>query len=248
MKHLYFDIFASFSPVMAASSVVDMLKSEDEFKAFSLLFGGYDSDIKEVRRQSMEATLVTFCPFEEKTFKYGELISLCEGLSLSQGVKDKLCLFIKILSEAKAFDVQDAEFKANEILPNLISSAYVFKKTEELDTQKVYVPRVFTRETLPMLEMSECEYIVKKYGIKTECTGIDVPLFSKYGAAFLSVCRPEFSLPPSPLPIKIGYGAGEDDIKEVPNILRTVYGESDEEEKLFMGGAEFEEIFHAVEA
>ncbi len=248
MKYFYFDIFASFSPVMAASSVVDMLKSEDEFKTFSSLFTNSGADIKEVRRQSMEATLVSFSPCGEKTFKYDELISLCNSLSLSQDVKEKLCLFIKILSEAKAFDVHDAEFKANEILPHLISSAYVFSKMEELGAQKVYVPRVFTREAFPMLEMSECGYIVKKYGIKTECTDIDAPLFSEYGAAFLSVCRPEFSLPASLLPIKIGYGAGEDDIKEVPNILRTVYGESDEEEKLFMGGAEFEEIFRGVEA
>ena len=249
MKYLYFDVFASFSPVIAATSVADMLKSGDEFKNFSKTFCDAALNLTQVKRQGMEALYSEFSfEGEDENLSYDDILLLIKDANLKESVKDNLYSFVNVLSQAKSFDIHDAVFAKKEFIPNLISSAYVFEKMYELGIQTLFMPRIYTscatKADYSLLD--ECGYILKKYGIKTQSIETGGNLLNMYGASFVAVCAPVFSVPDVSFALKIGYGAGEI-IENMPNIVRSVYGESEEDSLILSAVEEFEDVFCGVE-
>jgi hypothetical protein len=101
-----------------------------------------------------------------------------------------------------------------------------------LNAEKVYASKIL----IPSADMnlhkisekiSNSTYIFKKHNITPAATQFQAPSFSEEWAAMCAVLDISQKSSNTGNIIKIGYGAGEDDIYEVPNILRAVYGEED---------------------
>ena len=239
MKYLFLDSFAYISPCMLASALYDMTKNKDRLERLCTIFEGASVTAREEKRCGMEAEFLQLDYQVQSTHvKTHDLMNLCEKLDTNEKTKEKLKEYITIDAEAISMDPSDALFESKAAFDSLVFVAYIFETISSLGVGTVYVPEVIVPSaefSSPAMsqKVSNAIYIFKKHGISPVSSHICAPSFSQ-GWAAMCVClgiSPKVSHTGSI--IKIGYGAGEDNIDDVPNILRAVYGEEGEEDMLF---------------
>lgn len=251
MKYLYFDCFAGFTPAMAAGALLDMTSDEETIKKIIRSKKGVHFLRSDVKRCAMEAVMfgidVTDCG---KVLKKDELIADCDGFDISDGAKQQLAEFVAKKAEARAINPDDAQFSYDDELPSLVAAAYVFEKIAHLKAEKVTVSSVlysdatnFSGTQFSPVTRSETMYICKKHSIPLTPSPITSELICEGGAALLGVLGAAFAASPAGNIIKIGYGAGKEDFADIPNLVRTVYGEEDEDAMLFEAKSAFEDVF-----
>ncbi len=253
MKYLFLDCFASFSPCILAGGLLDMLKNEKSLKTLCERLGFTEIFIGEEKRCGMEANFVRL-EYETKkaTLNTDELFKICEKLSGENHIKEKLIKYVNIMAEAKSIEPKSAVFDAKKATDALIFTAYALDSISGLKAEKIWVSKVF----LPSADMcsqtqaqkiSNSMYILKKHNISYTTTPINTPFLSEEDASLLAILDASCKEGVRGNIIKIGYGAGEDDIKEMPNILRVVYGDDNNEDLLFTGAAEINDLFSDIQ-
>ncbi len=239
MKYLFLDTFASFSPCILAGSIMDIAKNKDALK--KLCHPLFDSEIFvcEEKRCGMEAIFVRLgYDIQKKVINGDYLFDMCQKLDVSEKVREKLEQYVVIITEAKSINPKDALFDAKPSLDALIFTAYSLETIKELKAEKIWVSKVIlSSPDVCSPKRSEiifnAMYILKKHNICPTLLPIDETFLSEEGAALLSVLGASTACSASGSIIKTGYGAGEDDIPQMPNILRAVYGEKGEFDLLF---------------
>ena len=181
------------------------------------------------------------------------LFDMCKRLDISINTKDILNKYISITAEAKSIDPKNALFDAKSATDALIFSAYALETICDMKAEKVWVSRVLLSSpevcsASQAQKNSNSMYILKKYNLCPTLTPVDAPFLSEEGAALMAVLDASCKSSVTPNIIKIGYGAGEDEICEMPNILRAVYGEEGEGDMLFEAETEFGELFSNLNA
>ena len=239
MKYLFLDCFLFLSPKTLASALCDMTKNKEKLKKLCASLKNSHITFSEEKRCGMEAAYISLdyeLQTEEITQK--NLYALAEKLNVSENTKEKLLKYISYASEAKSIEPDKALFEAKSATDSLIFTAYALEIIKELKTEAIYVSKVpipspdISTQAMSQ-KISNALYILKKYGISPSHTPIDAPSLSEEWAALTAVLEPiQKSSKPGNI-ISTGYGAGEDNIDDMPNILRAVYGEDREDDILF---------------
>lgn len=255
MKYLFLDSFASFSPCIMAGALMDIAKNKDALK--KLCAPLFDAEVFacEEKRCGMEALFVRLgYDIQKKVINRDSLFSMCQKLDVGERVRESLEQYVEIITEAKSINPNDALFDAKKSLDALIFAAYSLETLRELKAEKIWVSKVLlSSPDVCSPERAEknfnAMYILKKHNICPTHLPIDAPFLSEEGAALLAVLNVSLKGCAAGSIIKTGYGAGEDDIAEMPNILRAVYGEEGEYDSLFEAEMQIDNVFlNTVEA
>lgn len=249
MKYLFFDSFASFSPCIVAGALMDIAKNKDALK--KLCAPLFDAEIfaREEKRCGMEALFVGLgYEIQKKVINQDYLLNMCQKLDVGEKVRKSLMQYVEIITEAKSINPKEALFDAKKSLDALIFTAYSLETLRELKAEKIWVSKVLlSSPEVCSPNRSEkifnAMYILKKHNISPTLLPIDAPFLSEEGAALLKVLDASLKCSASGSIIKTGYGAGKEDIKEMPNILRAVYGEEGEFDLLFEAEMQIDNAF-----
>lgn len=181
----------------------------------------------EVTRSSMDAVHAVVYPGDvPEQIGYGELCRRFEEFEVEDDIKGVLASWIRTLAEAKAFDPADVIFAGKEIMSDALAIAMSLYIISELGAKDLY-------STAPMIspegyaESDEVNYICRKHSIPTTVVSCEVGLTTASGAALLGALRPSFVRPKCVVTLDAGYGAGDEDTAELPNILRAALTEDD---------------------
>ena len=255
MKYLFLDSFASFSPCILAGALMDITKNKDALK--KLCAPLFDAEIFawEEKRCGMEALFAQLAyDIQKNEINCDYLFSVCKKLDVSEKVRGSLDKYVKTITEAKSINPEDALFDAKKSVDDLIFTAYSLETLKDLKAEKIWVSKVLlSSPDVCSPKQSEkifnAMYILKKHNISPTLLPIDAPFLSEEGAALLSVLDASLKGSVSGSIIKTGYGAGKEDIKEMPNILRAVYGEEGEFDLLTEAEMQIDNLFlNTVEA
>jgi len=232
----YFDCFCGISGDMTLGALVDLGIPlewlQKELSRFPL--AGFHLTAKAVIRKGITANLVTVVvedPGQARDFK--KISSLIKNCPLSETVKSRsLDIFGKLArAEARihgcsAEEVHFHEVGAIDAIVDIVGTALCMEK---LGIEKVVASQIplgtgfveCQHGKLPVPAPATLEILkdIPVYG-----TGIAHELVTPTGAAIIASAAESFGPLPSMHIEKSGYGAGQRDLKERPNLLRIISG------------------------
>lgn len=236
MKYVFFDCFAGFTAPMAAAALADMTAGGELFSKIAASLPNLGGKICEVKRCSMEAAFAEFslnCQSEKITSD--EILLLCSQAAVGKYAHSQLERFYAVRAEARSIKPADAVFDLATELPIIASAAFVFETLFSLEAEKIYVSKILCSNAHRLGEngfspftTAETVYTCKKHKLDTSASPIEAELTTEDGAALLASLGATIKASPLGNIIKIGYGAGEKDFANTPNILRGVWGDEDE--------------------
>jgi len=238
MKYLYFDCFAGFDVFMALGAVADMLGCKNETcEIIRRLDSSAGVSFEEVKRAGMESCLAKVTVTSdspEVTLSY--LTEKIASLEVCDSTKQTLDKFVKIKAEARAVTPEDAKFALGCELCEIYAVGAICELLAKQNVDKVYCSGVryadgaiFTDDGFESATSPETGYIARKYNISTLPYFTEKEIFTQGGAALLGAMGVLFCNISGTV-CKIGYGAGEHELEDAPNILRAVLGDEGERE------------------
>jgi len=228
MKYLYFDCFAGLDPSMILASFIDM--GADVKTIEKHMLSGVTIAVSEEKRMGMESVCVSFnSKYPSKLVGTDEIESLINGMSVSPECEKFLKKYVSIMKDTCFFEPEKAEFDLFEQSVNISVLCALWGEIERQKIGKIYVSPVFTSSEEGLLgpfTKPETLCIAKKYALETRYAKEFEEIFSASSASMLASLGAESvsGFVPSSV-MKIGYGAGRDELQTVPNILRAVIGE-----------------------
>ncbi len=232
----YFDCFCGISGDMTLGALIDLGTPVEwlQKELSRLPLTGFHLTAKRVMRNGMSANLVTVeveASGQSRDFK--KIRSLLENCPLSATVKSRsLDIFGKLAqAEARIHDCSVEEVHFHEVgaidaIVDIVGTALCLEK---LGIKKVVASQIplgtgfveCQHGKLPVPAPATIEILknVPVYG-----TGIADELVTPTGAAIIASVAGSFGpLPPMQIE-KTGYGAGQRDLKDSPNLLRIIIG------------------------
>lgn len=246
MKYLYLDCFAGFDPLMLLGALVDM--GQDVKKLQKSFPGSLTLSAQKVKRMGMDSTLVKGeSNYPSVLAKKQEITELSEYICITDSHRELLGKYISIRSSAASLDDDSAVFDKKAEAETLSYLLAVSDAIKELGAKKIYVSTIFSSELSGLFGSytgGDTAYISKKYGLKIRPAKENSEIFAPGGAAFLASLGAEHKegFVPQGI-IKIGYGAGSEELEGLPNILRIVLGEEGQEYTLMSENAFSERFF-----
>ena len=239
MKAAYFDCFSGISGDMIIGALLDAGLDFDylrnELKKLNL--EDYEIDEKKIVKNNISATkfdifLDKYNNKQNEERNINEINSIIEKSSLDGNIKTKLKkIFLKIAeAEAKVHNMPVYKVHFHEIgaIDTIIDVAGAVIGLENLGVEKVYCSKInlgsgfveFSHGKFPVPAPATAEIL---RGIPVYSTDSNAELTTPTGAAIISVLADKFGEMPEIIVEKIGYGAGEKDLKQ-PNVLRVLIG------------------------
>ncbi|ARI78674.1 nickel pincer cofactor biosynthesis protein LarC [Halobacillus mangrovi] len=242
MKVLYLDCFSGISGDMTIGALLDLGGSfevlENELK--QLKFSSeYDLSVEKVVKTGISSTNFNVILNEEYTRHhhehrhYSDIVEIITNSDLNERVKNMaLRVFEKIgRAEAKIHSIPFEKVHFHEVgaVDSIIDIVGACILIDHLGVEKIYSSPVplgngtirIAHGLYPVPAPATLE-IVK--GIPIQSTEIQGELTTPTGAGFLAVLVDGFGPLPSLKVEKVGYGAGNKDFKEHPNVLRLMMG------------------------
>jgi len=236
MKIIYFDCFAGISGDMILGALLDSGLDQASWKKelAKLPLVGYEIEVRQTEKQHISATKVSINVKESQSQRrLADIFSLIESSPLDPDVKqDSLRIFTRLaLAEAKVHGTTKEKVHFHEVgavdaLVDVVGSVLGLKL---LGVEEIYAsPLPLSRG---MVETSHGNFPIPApatlellFGWPCKTVEIEGELVTPTGAAILTTLakyqeKLEFA------PQKVGYGAGDSDFKEFPNILRVIIGE-----------------------
>jgi len=241
MKVLYYDCFSGISGDMNLGAMIDIGVDKDFLtgELMKLNLPGWELVTEKDQRHGIKGTKATVrqTRHEHAHRHMSDIMKIIGDSALEKKVKElSIRIFMKI-AEAEAFvngtsveEVHFHEVGAVDSIVDIVGAAICFNV---LDVDKVYVSKVelgggFVRcdhGNLPVPAPATAE-IIK--GIPVKKDSVDFEATTPTGAAILATLGTDFGIAPDLRITKTGYGVGQKDHPEIPNLLRVFLGETDQ--------------------
>ncbi len=236
IMHAYFDCFSGISGDMTLGALIDLGAPVDWLKheLSRLPLTGFDLNVRSVIRNGIRATgLEVDCKGSGPSRDYKAIKSLIENGPLSDGVKTlSLEVFDRLArAEAHIHDCSVQEVHFHEVggvdaIVDIVGTALCLEKLNISQVNSSMIPLgagfvdcQHGRLPVPAPATIEILKDVPVYG-----TDVAVELVTPTGAALITSLAQAFG-PLPPLRVKnIGYGAGQRQLPDRPNVLRVITG------------------------
>ena len=239
MRFLYFDCFCGLSGDMLLASLLDL--GADEQRVRTVLDGiklaGYELKVEKVVKGGLAATSVTVDVVEQGSPERGllDIETMIDQSDLIEKLKRTSKSVFRRLAETEAGihnttpeRIHFHELGATDSIVDIVGSLAAL---DTLNVDEVYCSPIHlgTGEvrcqhgTLPVPAPATVELL---QGVPVYSRGIPAELTTPTGAALITTMTGKFG-PFPPMTIEsVGYGAGETDFAERPNVLRAILGEA----------------------
>jgi len=239
MKILYFDCFAGIAGDMTVAALLELglpLELLREGLA-ALPFSGYTLESQPALRHGIAGTSfkVNLTEADQPHRHYSGIAAMIEAAPLNARVKEFSGRIFRRLAEAEAqvhgVLVERVHFHEVGAVDSIADIVGVAIGLDYLGVEKVYASglpfgRGFVQTAHGRLPVPTPATALLMAGIPLTADIGEGERVTPTGAAILAALAEGFGPPPPMVPERIGYGAGEKDFAEVPNLLRLVLGES----------------------
>jgi pyridinium-3,5-bisthiocarboxylic acid mononucleotide nickel chelatase len=241
MKVLYFDCFAGIAGDMTVAALIELgLPIETLRESLAALpISGYRIDSSKVERHSVAGTSfkVTLLQEDQPHRHYSGIARMIEEAPLKPRVKELAQRIFRRLAEAEStvhgVPMDRVHFHEVGAIDSIVDIVGTAIGLDYLGVEKVYgSPLPFGRGfiqtahgRLPVPAPATAQLL---QGIPLAGDIGEGERVTPTGAAILATLAEGFGAPPAMKPERIGYGAGEKDFHEVPNLLRLVLGDCTE--------------------
>ncbi len=230
----YFDCFAGISGDMTLGALVDLGVPVDWMKdqLHRLPLANFDLSVTAVQRSGIHAKLVNVEVKENSTLRnFFQIRNLIENSPFSDTVKSISLQIFQKLAEAEARihdcpldDVHFHEVDGIDALADIVGTALGL---EYLSIQRILASplplgRGFVTCRHANLPVPAPATLAILKNIPVYGTSIPHELVTPTGAAIIAATAAEFGAMQDIIIHKIGYGAGQRDLKERPNLLRII--------------------------
>ena len=240
MRIAYFDCFSGISGDMAIAAFLDaglkMSVLSRELKKLNI--DGYVLKKSNVRRGQIVGTkfdcIATKNYAGHRSLK--SIITLINKSSLDARVKTIAKSIFSVIGSAEAkihgFKKGEAvwlhELGGIDSIVDIVGLAIAINSLEidEVYASAINMGRTFVKTAHGNLPIPGPAALELLKGVPVEILNINAELVTPTGAGFLRALAKDFGRMPSMKITGIGYGAGSKDIKEIPNMVRVIIGES----------------------
>jgi uncharacterized protein (TIGR00299 family) protein len=237
MKIAYFDSICGGAGDMILASMIDAGLDFNALKAelARLPLKGYNLKIEKTSRHHLAATLLSVSTEETNAHRtLAEIEKIVDESDLKTKVRTVSKGIFRRLAEAEAKvhgeTVDNVHFHEVGMVDAIIDICGAAIGLDMLGIENAYCSRltvgkgtVSTRHgTMPVPAPATSELLI---GHPISYAEIDSEILTPTGAAILTTVA-EFSYPPPFIPRNVGYGAGHNEHKELPNLLRLFIGET----------------------
>ena len=241
MKEVVFDPFSGASGDMIVASLVDLGANKKAVKEAMTSIGDIRVDISRVSKLGIGATKVNVTSADDRGREYTKIIDVIKASGLEDVVMaDSLAIFERVAdAESKVHETPKDRLRFHEVgaadaIADVIGACAAFHDLGfdkcEIHSTPVRIGGGFVDTShgrLPVPAPATLE-ILSNSCLMYEGGPVTQELLTPTGAAilahFVDECNVFF---PQITVERIGYGAGARDL-EIPNVLRTVIGETDE--------------------
>ncbi len=239
MRIAYFDCFSGASGDMILGSLIDAGLNPNELREQlkKLHLRNISLNVKKVLKAGIAGTQVVVEGKHEKKHSRSlkELLQIIDRSQLEEELKEQSKkIFERIASvEAKIHRRQKEEIHFHEIggLDSVVDIVGAVWGIKAIGVERLYVSRInvgggFIKCEHGLLPVPAPATLALLKGKPIYSSGIERELLTPTGAALLTSLGSEFGKMPKMKVMKIGYGAGKDDLPH-PNLLRLIIGEGD---------------------
>ena len=232
----YFDCFAGISGDMTLGALIDLGVSPDWLadQLRGLPLADFDLEVSRVHRNGMHANLVDVKISDDKTSRnFSQIRSLIEDSPLADSVKSASLRTFRKLAQAEAHihgcsmdHVHFHEVGGIDAIVDIVGAALGM---EYLGIKKVIASPLphgkgFVACSHGMLPVPAPATLEILKGVPVYGTDIPYELVTPTGAAIIASTAQTFGALPDMTVAAVGYGAGQRDIAERPNLLRIIAG------------------------
>ncbi|MEN6521657.1 MAG: nickel pincer cofactor biosynthesis protein LarC [Armatimonadota bacterium] len=238
MKTAYFDCFAGISGDMTLGALIGVGADPEKLREALSCLGveGYTLDVKRTEKNHIAATDVEVVMEHHHHHhrRLGDILSIIDGSSLSDWVKEKSGAIFKRLAEAEATvhgsspdDVHFHEVGAVDAIIDIIGTAICLELIGRPKIVSSPMPTFHgfatgSHGTFPLPAPATMELLK---GVPWREVGAEGELVTPTGAAIITTLSSDFGPMPPMSVEKVGYGAGTQD-HGFPNVLRVMLGET----------------------
>jgi len=234
----YLDCFSGIAGNMILGACVDL---GVEPKALTDVFAplemeGFDLVVERVLRNRVSGILLKVKVVEGHVHrKLGDVISLLDRLDLTPRVRSWAEDAFRRLAEAEGRvhgrspdEISFHEVGALDAVVDVVGSAWCFERLgiERVVASPVHVGTGFVRCMHGQFPVPAPATAYLLEGVTTYSRGIESEMVTPTGASLLRALADEFGPQPRMKIRKVGYGCGDRDLKEIPNCLRILVGET----------------------
>jgi uncharacterized protein (TIGR00299 family) protein len=238
MTIAYFDCFSGISGDMTLGALVDAGVSIDSLRSELAKLGlpGYEITAEKVKRFGIAATKVNVVIDQknQKSRRLSDILSIINGSSLSPTIKEKsIRIFTRLAgAEAKVHGTTPDKIHFHEVgaIDSIVDIVGAVIGLELLGVSQIITSAVnvgsgtvqTSHGLLPIPAPATVEMLA---GIPFYQSATQFELATPTGAAIISSLGESFGLLPPMNVSVIGYGAGDKDFPNMPNVLRLMIGE-----------------------
>ena len=240
MSILYFDCFAGIAGDMTVAALLELglpLETLREGLA-TLPLSGYTLESSKVERHGIAGTSfrVTLTGADQPHRHYSGIAAMIEAAPLKPRVKELAQRVFRRLAEAESkvhgVALERVHFHEVGAIDSIADIVGVAIGLDYLGVDRVYASglpfgRGFVQTAHGRLPVPAPATALLMEGIPLTADIGEGERVTPTGAAIVAALAEGFGPPPPMRPVRIGYGAGEKDFPELPNLLRLVLGESE---------------------
>lgn len=237
MKFAFFDCFSGAAGDMIVGALLDAGLSLDHLRLEleKLNLSGYSLSQEKVVKNHIAATNFNVELTEKQPHrKPKEIIDIISGSGLDDAVKKKSIAIFERLAKAEAKvhgePVENVHFHEVGAVDAILDICGAVIGLKHLGVEKVFASplslgtgRIKTEHGIMPIPAPATAELVKNVPVKM--TGIEAELTTPTGAAILTTLA-GFDPPEILIPELTGYGAGSRDLKQHPNLLRVMIGDT----------------------
>ena len=238
MKIAYFDCFSGISGDMILGALTDLSNDltfiQGELKKLGLK--GYSLSHRKVKRGVIETTKVDVAGSKKLSSEtnLNDILKIIKNSSLSEEIKNDSIKIFRRLAKAEAVvhgtTVNQVHFHEVGAIDSIVDIVGSVIGLHHLNISKIVSSPLNTGSgfvkcdhgTLPVPAPAVVELLK---GFPCYSSGIQKELTTPTGAAIITTLADKFSPMPKLKVDKVGYGAGDAELKELPNALRIILGE-----------------------
>ena len=236
----YFHCFSGVSGDMLVGAFLDsgveFCKLQAELSKLNLT--GYRIDRVKVMKNGLGGTKFKVDVLQDQPFRnLNDILELIEQSSLTNSVKQKSVKTFKLLggieAEIHGCDIGQIHFHEIGAVDSIIDVVSVFicdqlSGIDQYYCSKIHIGTGFTNCEHGLIPLPSPATAALLKGLPTFSLGLPGELTTPTGAALLKTLVDEFDCYPAMVIKDNGYGAGSRDLK-IPNLLRLIIGESDQD-------------------
>ncbi len=230
----YFDCFAGISGDITLGALIDLGVPVDWLKdrLHHLSLTNFELRVKTVQRSGVHAKMVNVAVREDDSSRnFSQICRLIENSRFSDAVKSTSLQIFRKLAEAKAQihncrldDVYYHEVGGIDAVVDIVGMALgiEYLAIQKILASPIPLGRGFVTSQHGNLPVPAPVTLAILKNVPVYGTSIPYELVTPTGAAIISATASEFGEIPDIMVNKIGYGAGQRDLKERPDLLRII--------------------------